>query len=175
MKRKENIDSNLVCVAEISGAHGIKGMVKLRIFTEDPADIENYMPLCDSSGKTEFTFTKIAPHKKDFLATLEGCNDRNKAEELARTKLYTHKDKLPEIEDEDTFYYSDLIDLAALDAEGNEVGVIVNVVDFGAGELLEILHKEKKKKFYLQFQQEYVPTVDIEGKSVTVNIPEGLV
>jgi len=174
MKRKESTNSDMICVAEISGVHGIKGMVKLRIFIEDHDNIEEYMPLYDSTGKKEFNFYDIAPHKNDYLAYVEGVEDRNQAEKLARTKLYISRDLLPETE-EDEFYYTDLINLTVKNTEDEEIGSIVNVVDFGAGELLEILHKEKNKTFYLQFKNEFVPKVDLENKFVTVNIPDGFI
>ena len=175
MKRKECVNSDLICVAEISGAHGIKGMVKLRIFLQNHADIEEYMPLYNSCGKKEFNFYDVAPHKKDYLAKLEGIEDRNQAEALARTQLYIHRDKLPKLQEEDTFYYTDLIDMIAKNTAGDEIGKVVNVVDFGAGELLEILHKEKNKKFYLQFKDEFVPEVNIKHSYIVINIPDGLV
>jgi len=175
MKNKGTVSKDMLCVAEITTAHGIKGMVKLRIFLSDPSDIESYLPLYDSTGEREFNFTYISEHKNSYIAYLEGITDRNQAEELRGTRLYINRNDLPDLEEEDTYYYTDLIGLDVKDPDGKEIGVILNVVDFGAGELLEIRHAQTGKNFYLQFKDEFVHNVDIEKKTVTAIIPEGVI
>jgi len=112
------------------------------------------------------------PHKNIFITKLEGIKDRNESEKLHGTKLYILRDELKELEDEDTFYYTDLIGLSVKNKEGEEIGSVLKVDNFGAGDLLEIKPKNGKS-FLLPFKDEYVPTVDIKNNYVTVNIPEG--
>ncbi len=175
MKRKGENSSNMLCVAEIVGAHGIKGMVKLKIFSEDPLNLMDYAPLYDSKKDKEFKFTNIASHKNTYLAWLEGCDDRNKSEDLRGTKLYITSDKLPEIVEEGTYYYKDLEGLTVKDDTGLIIGTTVKINDFGAGELLEISQYNNKGTFLLPFTDECVPTINLDKKEVTVKIPEGLI
>jgi len=174
MKRKGAENSDMICVAEITGAHGIQGMLKLKIFSESPENLADYMPLYDSKAEKKFEFSYIAEHKSFYLANMEGIDDRNKAEALRGTRLYIHKKELPEIDEEDTYYYKDLIGLTIKNTEDKIIGKVLNVVDFGAGELLEIHQLADGKTLFLPFTNACVPTVNIEKQEITVIIPEAL-
>ena len=88
---------NLICLAEIVGVHGIKGMLKIKVFSDDPEKLLNYAPLCDADGKKEFEVLSLHPHQNIYLAEIEGIEDRTSAEKLRGTKLCVRHDKLPEI------------------------------------------------------------------------------
>ena len=160
---------DLICLAEIVGVHGIKGMLKLKVFSEDPKNLMEYMPLCSADGK-EFTFLNLQPHKNIYLTTLEGLSDRTEAEKLRGTKLYTNRDRLPKIEDEGSYYHADLVGLAVKSPEGEALGKVLTVENFGAGDLLEI-KPNKGLSFYIPFNDEFAPEVNIEKKEVTIIIP----
>lgn len=174
MKRKEAHNFDLVCVAEITGAHGIQGMLKFKIFSDSPESLMEYKPLYDFKAEKEFEITHIAEHKNSYLGRIKTIDDRNKAEALKGTKLYIHKNILPEIDDEDTYYYRDLIGLTVKNTEDTIIGKVANVVDFGAGDLLEIAQVSDGKTFFLPFKTAYVPTVDIKKQEIIVIIPDGL-
>ena len=162
-----------ILLAEITSAHGIKGLVKLRYFGENIADIEDYNPLFTSeTGSEQLTLHIKNPIKSGYVAEVEGVTDRNKAETLAMTKLYILKDQLPET-DEDEFYYDDLIGCEAYE-NNTLIGKIIAIEDFGAGPLLEI-RPSGKPTFYLPFKDEFVPTVDISTKRIEIVIPGGLI
>lgn len=163
----------LVCMAEIVGVHGIKGMVKLKVFSETPEVLADYSPLLDDTGAEAYELVTYAPHKNVWLATIKGVADRTQAEKLRGTKLYVPRDELPEIEDEDTYYHTDLIGLAAHDEAGAEIGRIVNVANFGAGDLLEI-KPLSGPTYYLPFTTAIVPHVDLAARKATVIVPPGL-
>lgn len=163
----------LVCMAEIVGVHGVKGMVKLKVFSETPEMLAEYSPLLDDSGAEAFELVTYAPHKNVWLATLEGVTDRTQAEKLRGTKLYVPRDELPEIEDNDTYYHADLIGLTAKDENGTDIGRIVNVANFGAGDLLEI-KPVTGATYYIPFTGAIVPKVDLKARTATVIVPSGL-
>lgn len=108
---------------------------------------------------------------KSLLAEIEGIQDRNAAEALRGTELYTTRDKLPVIEDDDLFYYEDLIGMTVIDSDGVHIGSVLAVQNYGAGDLLEIA-PIKGNTFLLPFTKENVP--DISEESITVCVPEGL-
>ena len=105
-----------ICVAQIGAAHGIRGEVRLRSFTEDPAAITAYGPLESEDGTRRFTIEALRPAKDHFVARLAGVADRDAAEKLTNLKLYVARDKLPPIDEDDTFYHADLVGLVGGDA-----------------------------------------------------------
>jgi 16S rRNA processing protein RimM len=158
-------------LGRITGAQGIKGEVKLQSFTADPLDIASYGPLEASNGQ-RLTIRSIKPHKNMLLARIEGVEDRNAAEALRGVELMIERDRLPEA-DEDEIYHADLIGLSAHDTVGHLVGTVVDVLDFGAGELLE-LKPAQGKTFLVPFNVETVPEIDLDAGRLVIDPPEGL-
>ncbi|MDP6692080.1 MAG: ribosome maturation factor RimM, partial [Alphaproteobacteria bacterium] len=125
-------------LGEIVAAHGIKGLVKLRSFTEMPEDILAYGALRNDAGKI-VELTLRGPTKGGLLAAVKGIADRDGAEAMKGTKLYVARGVLPELPaDEEEFYHADLIGLAVELTDGTAFGQVKAVHDFGAGDLLEI-------------------------------------
>jgi 16S rRNA processing protein RimM len=163
---------NLICMAQIVGVHGIKGMLKLKVFSDTPDDLPDYAPLYDETGK-EYKFLTYNAHGNIYLAALDAVKDRTQAEKLRGTKLYVSRDRLPAIEDEGTYYYKDLMGLAAKDADGALIGKIINIANYGAGDLLEI-KPVTGASYYVPFTNAVVPNVDLAKKEATVIVPPGL-
>lgn len=164
---------HLVCLAEIVGVHGVRGVLKLKVFCDNPDDLPKYAPLCDAAGTREFTFTGFQPHQNIYLAAVEGLADRTQAEKLRGTKLYVPRDRLPSIKDDNTYYHVDLVGLSVKDEQGAPLGKTVKVENFGAGDLLEI-KPLKGASYYLPFTKATVPSIDIEKKEMIAIIPPGL-
>lgn len=167
------VANNLVLMAEIVGVHGIKGWVKLKIFSADPEGLADFAPFYDAAGQRTFELQAVHPHGNTYLAVIDGVTDRNAAEALRGTKLYLPRENLPDIDEDDTFYHVDLIGLAAHWPDGRPMGAVVNVANFGAGDLLEI-RPTRGASFFVPFTNEVVPDVDMTKKIVTVNPPPGL-
>lgn len=161
-------------MAEIVGVHGIKGFVKLKVFSADPEALAGDAPLCDSAGNPLFTLLSIQQHGNIWLAEIDGVEDRNAAEKLRGTKIYLPREKLPEIKDKNTFYHADLVGMAALYPDGKPLGKVLAVANFGAGDLLEI-KPPKGASFYLPFTGRTVPNIDLKKKEMTVDPPDGLI
>lgn len=161
---------NRVCVGQFAGSHGVRGLVKLRSFTGDPAAVVTYGPLTDESGKRRFQVALQSTVKDLFLARVEGVTTREQAQELAGLRLYVDRAALPETEDEDEFYHADLIGLRAELADGTLFGTVKAVYDFGAGDVLEI-RTESGALEMLPFSKACVPAVDVRGGRLTVDLP----
>lgn len=162
-----------VLLAEIGAAHGVRGEVRLKAFTDDPEAFQDYGPLSDDRGR-RFVVKAARPLKDDMLVVaFEGVTDRNAAEALTRTKLYVDRSALPEPEDEDEFYHTDLLGLAVETVSGEPVGTVVAVPNFGADDLLEIA-RPGARSVYVPFTRAVVPTVDVIGRRVVIDPPEGL-
>lgn len=164
----QNNQSKYVCVGCITGAHGIKGCVKVRSFTEDPLHMNAYGPLLDEEGQFLFDLEPLHMAKDTVLvARIEGVTSREAAEKLKNTNLYVPRSVLPEVEEE-TYYHSDLIGLTVLDSNKTPVGHVKEVHDFGAGILLEI-EQAGQKTFLIPFKQETVPVVDLKEGHIQVD------
>jgi 16S rRNA processing protein RimM len=159
-----------VCLGQIGAAHGVRGEVRLRSFTADPAAIVSYGPLETEDGRV-LEIESLRPAKDHFVVTLSGIADRNAAEELANTKLYVPRERLPEPSEPDEFYHADLVGLAVLDRTGRQRGIVVAVHNFGAGDLIEVRPDGGGKTELLPFDTATVPTVDVAAGKIVVDPP----
>ena len=159
-----------ICVAQIGGAHGIRGEVKLKSFTADPMAVKDYGPLMSEDGSTSFEIETLRPAKGHLVARLRGVSDRNAAERLAHLRLFVPRERLPPPA-ADEFYHVDLIGLAAVTADGTEVGTVVAVHDFGAGDILELAARAGGATIMLPFTDAFVPVVDVAAGRITVAPP----
>lgn len=165
--------SDRVCVGAIAGAFGVKGEVRLKSFCAEPGDIADYSPLYTEDGKREFMVTLTRPLSNGLGARLSGVKTKEDADALKGVTLWADRDKLPVLPD-DEFYHNDLIGLEVLDTGGTRLGEVRNVVNHGAGDLLEIVGPTLKSTVLLPFTREVVPTVDLTAGRIIADPPEGL-
>ena len=160
---------DMVLVGAITGAHGIRGEVKLKSFTEDPSAIASYSPLETAKG-AKIEVVKVRPQKEGLLAILKGVTDRSAAEALRGTELFVPRERLPE-PGEDEVYVHDLIGLPVHLADGSRLGEIVGVADYGAGDLIDVKVEGRKDTVLIPFADQYVREAD--GEKIVVELPEG--
>jgi 16S rRNA processing protein RimM len=158
-------------VAQIGGAHGIGGEVKLRSFTADPMALEDYSPLESEDGATRFEIEALRPGKNHLIARLRDVADRETAERLTGIKLFVSRTSLPPPE-ADEFYHADLIGLRAVTAEGVEIGTVAAIYNFGAGDIVELRLVEGDATMLLPFTESCVPEIDLAHGRVVVVPPE---
>lgn len=157
-----------ICVAQIGAAHGIRGEVRLRSFTEDPMAVTSYGPLQSEDGTRRFEIEALRPSKDHFVARLKGVSDRNAAEALTNLKLYVSREKLPPAA-EGEFYHADLVGLAAVTPDGASLGTVTAIHNFGAGDVIEIKPESGGETLLVPFTDTTVPEIDIAaGRMVVV-------
>ena len=166
--KKQAVD--LVLVGVVTAPHGVRGLVKVKSFTEEPSDLVAYGALSDQAGLRTFQLEIVGEAKGQLIVRMDGIADRNAAEDLKGQKLYIHRSALPEPE-EDEFYHADLIGLRTVLSDGSAHGRIKAVHDFGAGDLLEVA-LESGGMTYLPFTRDVVPTVDLKSGTATVVPPQ---
>ncbi len=145
-----------VCIAKIRTAHGVRGLVKVDCFLEDPSELMSYNPLMTADNKP-ITLTLKNSIKGQFLAEIKGVSDRTDAEKYRNVELFIERDQLPEAED--GFYHEDLIGLEVKNKNGDVIGKVLAVENFGASDLLEI-QPTSGKSFYLPFMEPYVGAIE---------------
>jgi 16S rRNA processing protein RimM len=166
-------DREWVCVAVVAGAHGLGGALKLRCFTERPEDVAAYGAVFDRHGNRLFELEVIGPAPRGVLARADRIQDRNAAEALRGTELFVPRAALPDLP-QDEFYHSDLEGMEALHPDGSRMGVVHSVDNFGAGDVLEVL-VDDGRRLSLPFTRETVPSIDLEGRQLVVEVPDEIV
>lgn len=159
-----------ICVARIGAAHGVRGAVKLWTFTEDPIAVKDYGPLMTKDGARQFEVTHVREARDHLVATLKGIATREDAERLNGIELYIARDNLPDT-DEDEYYHADLIGLAAVNAANEPLGRVIAIHNFGAGDIIEIAPTQGPTML-LPFTNAVVPTVDLAGGRVVIELPQ---
>lgn len=158
-----------VLVGHIRGAHGLKGEVRLRSFTDDPQAIAAYSPLETASGRV-IEIVRLRPQKDGFIAVVKGIGDRNAAEALRGTDLFVPRSRLPELAAGEV-YVHDLIGLPVFLADGRRLGEIAAVENYGAGDLMAINVPGRPSGVLIPFADGYV--LEADGEKVVVDLPEG--
>jgi 16S rRNA processing protein RimM len=159
-----------ICVARIGAPHGLRGEVKLWTFTEDPFAVKRYGPLRTEDGVRQFEVTQAREAKGHLVATLKGVATREDAERLNGVELYVARDKLPATAEHE-YYHADLIGLAAVTPADEPLGRVVAIHDFGAGDIIEIAPPQGAS-LLLPFTNAVVPSVDLAGGRVVIELPE---
>ena len=146
-------------MAVIASAHGIKGEVTLKSFTENPADFTHYGDLVDNHG-SPFVFSSVRVTPKMVIARVEGVTTRNEAEALRSTYIYAAENMRPEL-DETEAYLDELVGMAVQREDGSAFGTIKSHFDNGAQIVLEIKHPEAgNKDILIPFTDDMIDSVN---------------
>jgi len=160
---------DLVVVGAIAGAFGVRGEVRVRSFTQDLEGVVAYGPLRDAAGKVVLTPKRWRPLKDGLAVTAVEVATREQAEALRNTTLHVPRAALPD-PDEDEFYHVDLIGCRVEAPDGEVLGEVAAVHDFGAGDLLAVRAANGRSSFH-RFTRETAPLVDIKARLIVV-IPQ---
>lgn len=162
-----------VIVGAIGGSFGVQGEVRLKSFCADPQAIADYTPLYTEDGRAFAQVVLTGQLKNGFTARLDGVVTKEDADALRNISLYAERALMPSLPD-DEYYYADLIGLTVVDTGGTVLGTVKNVMDHGAGDLLEINVPMQADTILLPFTQAVVPTVDMTAKRIVADPPDGL-
>ena len=168
----QGADGSKVLVARFGAAHGVRGEIRLWSFTGDPLAVADYGPLESKDGARQFVIGSLRPNKDFLVARIDGVDDRNAAEALRNVELYLPRERLPEIDEDDTWYYADLVGLAVVAPDGAAIGTVAAVHNFGAGDIVEITPAGGGKTLLLPFTEAVVPEVDLKAGRIVVVLPE---
>ena len=150
---------------------GVRGEIRVKSLTGEPGAIGGYGPLTDKEGTRAFVFESLRPLKDGMLvARLAGVSTREAAEALKGMELFARRGQLPP-PSEDEFYYDDLIGLDAVDAAGDPIGRVVSLVNYGAGDVLEIAPTQGGETLLLPFTKQVAPRIDFDAGKIVVQPP----
>jgi 16S rRNA processing protein RimM len=131
-----------VTLAAIAGAHGIGGEVRLKLFAEGVESLRRYKAV--QVGDRQLTLKSVKAGGGMPIARFAEINDRTAAEGLRSALITVPRSALPPLE-EDEYYHADLIGRPCQGADGEPLGEVVAVENFGAGDILEIEKLDGKR------------------------------
>ncbi|WP_417248446.1 ribosome maturation factor RimM [Celeribacter sp.] len=162
-----------IIVGAIAGAFGVHGDVRVKSFCAEPEAIADYSPLTSEDGSRIFELTITQQIKNGYACRIKGIETKEEADALKGVTLHAERDVLPSLPD-DEYYHADLIGLEVYDTGGSKLGEVRNVLNHGAGDLLEVHGPGLKNGVLLPFTRAAVPTVDLSAGRIVADPPEGL-
>ena len=151
-----------VALAAVAGAHGVKGELRLKLFSDSVESLARHSHLY--VGGRELALRDIKDGGKTAIARFEGVGDRSAAEALRGQLVEVDRDALPPLE-EGEYYHADLVGLPCLDEAGTDVGTVVAVENFGAGDLLEVERPDGKRSL-IPFRD---PIARLDGERIILD------
>ena len=164
--------NDLVHVGTFGQPQGLKGDIKINILTssfESFKVLKNYLM---QDEKTILHFTALRKIGKKNIASLEGCEDRNAALNYKGIHIFSSKENFSKI-GEDEYYVIDLIGCDVFNVDKVSLGIVVDIKNFGAGDLIEIT-SANKRNFYIPMNDDNLTNVNILEKKIIVNPMKGL-
>jgi 16S rRNA processing protein RimM len=164
-------NTKLVLIGRFGAPHGVRGEIRLQSFTSNATAIADYGVLTDKTGAKNIQLLGVHSHGKDMLlARVAGVTSRESAQALTGLELYLSRDNLPPAQ-EDEFYCADLIGLRAVAPNGETLGHVSDVQNFGAGDILEIKPLSGGETYFLPFTKLIVPSIDFTEGYLVINPP----
>lgn len=160
--------SSLVEVGEIVGAFGVLGWVKIRSYTDPPANILKYTPwaLGSSEAARSAKLVEGRPQGVAVVARLEGVEDRDQAIALKGTRILVPRQCFPDASP-GTYYWADLIGLDVVTVAGVALGKVRGLLETGANDVLDV--KGDRDRLIPFVVGEFVKNVDLAESRITVD------
>lgn len=162
----------LIKIATLKKPYGIKGWLWLFSETDNHADVFDMKPwwMRTATGFKPLTVTNWRKQGVGLVASFAEVPDRNVAETMNGTTVWVHKDNLPSL-DEDEYYWSDLIGLTVINEENEILGVIKEMFETGAHEIISV--KATKDSIdaedrLIPWHKDIVLTIDMDAKTMLV-------
>ncbi|HEX5364368.1 MAG TPA: ribosome maturation factor RimM [Gallionella sp.] len=159
----------MVIMGRVAAAHGIRGWVKIQPFTEYLDSLLEYGTWWLGHEQGPWREVKVQQsevHHKTLAALLENCPDRTAAEKLKGLLIAVPRSSLPE-QDEDEYYWSDLIGMSVVNEAGEILGVVENLLETGANDVLSV--KGSSGSILIPFVDSAVKQVDVASRTIRVD------
>ena len=164
--------SNFVHVGTFGSPLGLKGEIKINLLTSSIHVFRSLDQYYNFDQSIEWRFDSIVMRQEKCVALPSHCKNRNDAEELKNQKIFSYKDNFISTEPNE-YLVSELISCEIINKNGTFLGKVISVDNFGAGDLLETIYKNKK--IYIPLNDDNVLSVDLEKKIIFVNPIKGII
>ena len=167
MKKKE-----FVQVGIFGQPQGLNGGIKINIFTSNLKSFKKLKSFFMEDGKSSLIFTSLHKIGKKNIGFIEGCEDREAALDFKGKYIFVLRENFPKTNN-DEYYVVDLIGCEVVNVKQGSLGKVIDIKNFGAGALIEIINNGKKI-FYIPMNEDNLIDVDIDNKKILVNPIKGL-
>jgi len=167
VKKKE-----FVQVGTFGQPQGLNGDIKINIFTSSLESFKMLRSFFMEDGKSSLIFTSLRKIGKNNIGSIEGCEDRDAALGFKGKHIFSFRENFPKTNN-DEYYVLDLIDCEVINVKQESLGKVIDIKNFGAGDLIEIINNGKKT-FYIPMNEDNFINVDIDKKKILVNPIKGL-
>jgi 16S rRNA processing protein RimM len=169
---------NLLSIGKIVGTHGLKGVVRVFSYAESVSRFASGLSLHlkdAGGGENVFKIKWAKPHSKVLLLSLEGITNRNEAEALIGSELFISKDLLEEPE-EGSYFWFDIIGLSVFSVDDEYIGRVTSIIETGSNDVYVVTCPAEKetKEVLVPALAMVIKAIDLEKKTMTVDLPEGL-
>jgi 16S rRNA processing protein RimM len=161
-------EKSMVYIGKILCPSGLCGQMRIRSLMQTPEDIFSCKNLVLDKGLVIENMTFVRELKDTFVVHIENINDRDSAMALKGQNIYSEKDDLESL-DEDEHYWEDLIGMTVVGDTRETVGAVCSVNNFGASDLLEVQTCEGKK-FYVPFIEDAIMQIDTQARCITISL-----
>tara|TARA_B110000483_G_scaffold62299_1_gene77511 strand:+ start:69 stop:572 length:504 start_codon:yes stop_codon:yes gene_type:complete len=151
----------LIIIGVITGKHGLKGLLKIKWFTDNSKGLELYNPVHLINGNTHI-LKVMFENKGQAICSLDGINNPQEVDLLKGQKIYVKRSGFPGLDDNE-FYQVDLVGCIVENIEGKYIGEVTAVYDYGSAPLIEIA------KELMIFNNDNFPYVNIKEKKIIMN------
>lgn len=162
-------------IGQIVNTFGIKGMVKVKPFTDDIRRFDELKTVYveKNSTKTEYEIEEVKYHKDMVLIKFKGIDKVEQAEMLRNSYLTVSRDSVEKLE-EGRYYIVDLLGLEVYTDEQILLGTLEDIFNTGSNDIYVVKDK-KGKQILLPAIQDVIKQIDIENKKIIVHLLPGLV
>jgi 16S rRNA processing protein RimM len=160
-----------ILVGQVAGAFGVKGEVRITAYTQDPLALSRFAVLLKADGSHALTLQSARAAKGGVVCRVKEIATKEAADAARGLKLYVPREALPPVEDEDEFYLADLIGLRGQTPEGQPLGLIKALHNFGAGDVVELDPGGGRSTVFYAFTREIFPEIRLADGCVVVVPP----
>ena len=159
-------EKRFIQVGVIGRPKGTKGLLRFHSYLNDDRDVNQFKKFYLDNEKT-VNLKLVSFDKKSPLITIDEINNRTDIEKFVNKKIFLKKEQLSPVKGNE-YYFHDLEGLEVFDNKDQRVGEVASVVNFGAGDLLEIYFIKSKKKEFFRFSEQNFPFVNIKEKKIII-------
>ena len=164
-----------LAVARIGRPHGIKGEVTVETLTDRPEErfVEGFTLECDSPLHQVLEISRVRVHQGTWMLTFTQVADRNEAERLRNSRLYSDVDLDHSSDEDESYHVEQLKGLKVQGVDGREIGVVIDVENLPGQDLLKIATAKGER--LIPMVQQFIEEIDLVGGRIVVRLPDGLV
>lgn len=149
--------NELILMGVISVAHGVRGHVVIKSFTDFPKNIVKLKLIDKNNTSINLKFIRYNS-KKNLICQISGITNRHDAEKMVKTALYCKRADLPDLK-RDEFYINDLKGIKVVNSDHQDVGTVTDILNFGAGDVIEVKFHHNNNKKLFPFTKESFPNI----------------